>query len=217
MIPHEEYSIVGTTDTPYSGSPDSVYATAEDIRYLISEVERVFETTLSGDDIYATFVGLRPLANTDQSTPGAISRDHQIVTHSSRLLSIVGGKYTTFRSMSEHMAKAVMERLGKPMRDSTVTIKLPMNKYPTNESRLADIPGSVRYAVQHEFARHVMDYMRRRTHAFFRKGNGLDIVDAVARELGEVLNWSQTQIAAESDHYREVVEAMHLEIRAAVK
>jgi glycerol-3-phosphate dehydrogenase len=212
VIPHGDYSIVGTTDTPYSGSPDSVTATAPDIQYLMNEVERVFDLKLTRSDIYATFAGLRPLANSVQDTPAAISRDHELIRHSESFFSIIGGKYTTFRSMSEDAAKAIMKRLSLPFLNSTRTLPLGPGPFLNHEDRLTRLSESVRHSIANEFACHISDYLRRRTDAFFRKGNGLEIVDEVAAIFAEVLQWTPEQTAAETEAYRNQVATMHAEI-----
>ena len=204
VIPHGGYSIGGTTDTPYSGDPNSVRAGADDIRYLVSEIERVFNIKIVPSDIYATFAGLRPLVNSTQDNPAAMSRDHHLIRHTDTFFSIIGGKYTTFRSMSEDVARAVMHSLGVPFSKSTRELKLPQGPSPT-----------VEYCIDYEFARHVTDYLRRRTDAFFRQGNGLDILESVARIFGEKLGWTEGQVAEEMKSYRDQVQLMHTEIEQA--
>ena len=204
VIPHGNYSIVGTTDTPYSGDPDWVRADTDDIRYLITEIERVFNINIVPSDIYATFSGLRPLVNSPQDNPAKMSRDHHLIRHTDTFFSIIGGKYTTFRSMSEDVAKAVMHSLGIPFSKSTKNLKLPQGSEPT-----------VRYCIKHEFARHIGDYLRRRTDSFFKEGNGLDRVADVAREFADVLGWTDAQVTDEIESYRDQVQLMHTEIERA--
>jgi glycerol-3-phosphate dehydrogenase len=201
VIPHGDYSIVGTTDTPYSRDPNSVRAGADNIRYLVSEIERVFNIKIVPSDIYATFAGLRPLVNSTQDNPAAMSRDHHLIRHTDHFFSIIGGKYTTFRSMSEDVARAVMHSLGVPFLKSTRELALPQGPLPT-----------VEYCIDYEFARHVTDYLRRRTDAFFRQGNGLDILESVARKFGDKLGWTEAQVANEIQEYRDDVQRMHTEI-----
>lgn len=98
-------ALIGTTDTPYDGKPESVTADREEIDYLINSVNAVFKEKLRHSDIIETFSGIRPLFDDDKDDPASVTRDYLFdldETSGAPLLNIFGGKITTFRKLSEH-------------------------------------------------------------------------------------------------------------------
>ncbi|MGH7899562.1 MAG: glycerol-3-phosphate dehydrogenase/oxidase [Candidatus Binatia bacterium] len=102
VIPWEEHTIVGTTDTDYRGTPDAVAAEEEDVAYLLETVNFYFpDAKLRASDVVSTFAGLRPLiAGTESETPSEVSREEEIFESDSGLLSLGGGKLTTYRRVA---------------------------------------------------------------------------------------------------------------------
>jgi glycerol-3-phosphate dehydrogenase len=113
VIPWEEHSIVGTTDTDFRGTPDSVAADDEDVAYLLETVNFYFpEARLRGGDVVATFAGLRPLiAGTQSEAPSEVSREEEIFESASGLMSLGGGKLTTFRRIAVKVVNRVARDL----------------------------------------------------------------------------------------------------------
>jgi glycerol-3-phosphate dehydrogenase len=101
VIPWMGNSLIGTTDTDYIASPDSVKVEPEDIEYLERESRRVFPgLDFSKEKILSTFAGLRPLIRKGGS-PRKVSRKHLFYTSQSGVIFVVGGKYTTYRKVAE--------------------------------------------------------------------------------------------------------------------
>jgi glycerol-3-phosphate dehydrogenase len=102
-IPYNNTTIIGTTDEPYSGDPDDVRVTMTEKQYILKAINNFCIQNISSDNIIGEYAGLRPLAK-DVTKHG--SRDTSI--HSSgRIISMVGGKFTTHRAMSEELIKIV--------------------------------------------------------------------------------------------------------------
>ncbi len=104
-IPWGDRTYVGTTDTDYEGDPALVAATAEDVDYLIDASNHYFpDHMLARDDVIATWAGLRPLIAPPSAAgdlaESAVSREHQLVVGQDGLITIAGGKLTTFRRMA---------------------------------------------------------------------------------------------------------------------
>ncbi len=110
IIPWMGHSLIGTTDTDYSGSPDRVEATDEDINYLLQEARRIFpaHSFLKGD-IVTTFAGLRPLVY-QKGLPSRVSRKHVFERSYSGVLYVLGGKYTTYRKIAEECLTLLLNR-----------------------------------------------------------------------------------------------------------
>lgn len=131
VLPWGEHSYIGTTDTDFTGDPATVAADAEDIRYLLRSANSMFpHAHLGPEDVIATWAALRPLVATDPSLPpGAVSREHVILTGSHGLLTITGGKLTTYRLMAEEVVNtavvALFPRGSRPGPAATATEPLP--------------------------------------------------------------------------------------------
>ncbi len=126
-IPWGRFSLIGTTDVDHPGSPDAVEATAEDIAYLLEETARhLQQPALSPDRVIASFAGLRPLVAAPAAATSRISREHRIFESASGLISIGGGKYTTYRAVAEEASALICERLGaQRLASRTATTPLP--------------------------------------------------------------------------------------------
>ena len=102
----DDLALIGTTDIPYRGAPEDVAADADEIAYLIGAVNRYFRPQLAPEDVIDTFSGVRPLYDDNAENPSAVTRDYvfevDAVDGSAPLLSVFGGKITTFRKLSEH-------------------------------------------------------------------------------------------------------------------
>jgi glycerol-3-phosphate dehydrogenase len=112
-IPWDDHVLVGTTDTDYGADPGAVAADADDVRYLLAAVNHYFPAAALGErDVIGAYAGLRPLvAPADSSTPSETSREEAIFESASGLLSLGGGKLTTYRRVAERMVDRVVERL----------------------------------------------------------------------------------------------------------
>lgn len=115
VIPWKGFTLVGTTETLYSGSPDQVDVEAADRAYLLEAYNYYFpEYHRQETDIISEFAGLRPLLYTDGAKdPGKVSRDFALLESTSGLLSLVGGKYTTHRYVAEHVVDTIVAKLGR--------------------------------------------------------------------------------------------------------
>lgn len=111
VIPWGPLALIGTTDTPYTGDPADARAHTEDIAYVLDSINGILKTRLRPEEILATFAGVRPLLAQDKAFASDISRWHRISESSSGLISIGGGKLTTFRLMARAVVDRVMRRL----------------------------------------------------------------------------------------------------------
>jgi glycerol-3-phosphate dehydrogenase len=113
VIPWLGKTLLGTTDTFAKESPDSLTVTPEDTRYLLTGFNHYFDPSLRPEDIRGSFAGLRPLLRSGRGTPSARSREFRMFTGPSGLLSVAGGKYTTYRKMAEVITTKVLRCLGR--------------------------------------------------------------------------------------------------------
>ncbi|MEN5017221.1 glycerol-3-phosphate dehydrogenase [Erwinia sp. Eh17-17] len=109
----DEFSIIGTTDVEYKGDPHNVKIDDNEIDYLLTVFNAHFKKDISRNDIVWTYSGVRPLCDDESDSPQAITRDYTLDVHDDAgqtpLLSVFGGKLTTYRKLAEH----AMEKLSK--------------------------------------------------------------------------------------------------------
>ncbi len=131
VIPYEyEFSLIGTTDIPYPGDPGEVTISSEEIQYLCENASRYFRTTLDPKDVVRSYSGVRPLYDDHAANASAVTRDYVLDMEGKGeippLLSIFGGKITTYRRLAEHALALLQPALGHPKGHSwTATEPLP--------------------------------------------------------------------------------------------
>jgi glycerol-3-phosphate dehydrogenase len=112
VIPWQGRTVIGTTDTDYAGSLDDPRAEADEVDRVVQSAARAFpDARLSTEDVISTFAGLRPLIAADGQSTKELSRKEEIFEDNSGLITITGGKLTTWRRMSERVADLVGRRL----------------------------------------------------------------------------------------------------------
>lgn len=131
IYPMGDRVLVGTTDIRADMAEDAVCTDGE-ITYFFDLIKHVFpDITITRENIVYSFAGVRPLPRDDAENPGFVSRDYRIERNEQVIsgtnvpvLSLVGGKWTTFRALSEHMSDDVLAILGRNRNVSTA--KLPI-------------------------------------------------------------------------------------------
>ncbi|MBA3804904.1 MAG: glycerol-3-phosphate dehydrogenase [Acidobacteria bacterium] len=129
IIPWNGMYLIGTTDFQYDGDLDKVEADEREIDYLIRETNRVIPSAgLARASVLYTYSGVRPLAYEKGRTGGSITRRHFVHDHADTLkgfLSVIGGKLTTYRNLSEQAVDMVFKKLGRAS-PPCVTGKIPL-------------------------------------------------------------------------------------------
>ena len=114
VIPWKEFWIVGTTDTQWTGSKEQPLANREDIDYIIEQANQVLLHPLKHSDVISVYAGIRPLvAPMEASSTTKISREHVVDHPLEGLISVAGGKYTTYRIMARDAIDAAASDLLK--------------------------------------------------------------------------------------------------------
>ena len=116
IIPWQEYYLIGTTDIPYEGNLDALKADDSEINYLISETNKILSSKeITRGDVLFSYSGIRPLPYSPNVNAGNISRKHIIFDHKeegiNNLISIIGGKLTTYRNLSEEVVDLIIKKL----------------------------------------------------------------------------------------------------------
>jgi glycerol-3-phosphate dehydrogenase len=127
VIPWRQFSMVGTTDTDFDGDPDRLWATREEVEYLLGAVRPALpDPRVTLDEVLYTYAGVRPLAFEEGASASRVSRDHKVVVEGDggRFLSITGTKLTCFRSLAEEVGDRVMRALGRRVPSRTAELTL---------------------------------------------------------------------------------------------
>ncbi len=124
-----EFSLIGTTDVPYDGAPQDVQISPEETAYLIKVVNRYLEKPIAEADIVWSYAGVRPLYDDASANPSAVTRDYTFDLNApagqAPLLSIFGGKITTYRKLAEHAVQKLAPHLGAGGQSWTADEPLP--------------------------------------------------------------------------------------------
>jgi len=218
VLPWGAHSLIGTTDVDDAVPPERIAASEEDIRYLLEEAARaVPELAARGRPVRA-FAGLRSLAQGSAILPWANSRELRIVEEGT-MLTLIGGKYTTHRSLAERVVDRVVLVTGaKAGRCTTAESPLPGRMEPIAKLG-ARFPGrlgpgdsleiteaEVVHGVLVERARHLGDVLARRSRLWL-DGEAMRLAaGTVSRWMAPHLGWSEEVRGREVDHVTQALD-----------
>ena len=177
---NDDLTLVGTTDVDHSGTADDVQISKEEADYLKSIVHRLFPH-YRGEPV-ASYSSLRPLIAQTGRSATSTSREHRIWT-TGRTLHISGGKYTTYRAMSEELVDMILPSV------RCRTAEVPLNIPPPVHQ--------VRKAVEREYARHLPDLLHVSTYWGYERRPDAEWLTPLAREMGSLLDWDEGRIESE--------------------
>ena len=197
-VPWLGKTILGTTDTPRRDVVREPLAFREEVDFILTESARYLTQAPSRADIKSIWVGLRPLvksANADGDSTKGLSREHTILVSKSGLVTVTGGKWTTYRAMAEDVLDKCFAAQLLPQRSGGITNNLKLVGALASTHSISDVPGihlygseagvvtamqgadnelggglteaMVRYAARVEYARSVEDVLARRSRLLF--------------------------------------------------
>lgn len=205
VVPYGDIVWLGTTDTFYPRPVERPEITREDVDYLLDAANRAWpEARIVAGDVTGAWAGVRPLLSQEGKNPSEISRKDEVLIEPNGLLSIAGGKLTTYRQMAERVVDAVLERLearGKPCRTAQVPLVEDEEPVPMVRTRIG--PSDIDYAINSESALSITDVLERRARAnLFAADNGMSAIEDVATALRSRLGWSDEKAETEMQAYR---------------
>lgn len=221
-IPWHGHVVVGTTDTPVAQSTCEPEALDTEIRFILETLNGYAKTDIKRQDVRSVFAGLRPLVlpqNEIKSTK-ELSRDHKILVSASELITIIGGKWTTYRKMAEEtIDTAIKTGVLSPKKCLTKSLRIHGSTNDNDDVRLANYgsdsmgilkswkktphlqkqlhkkfqatEAEVVWAVQNEMARTVEDVLARRLRFLFLDAQAaIEAAPRVAQLMRETLGQS---------------------------
>ena len=237
VIPWQDHTLVGTTDTDYAGSPDEVSADSADVDYLLESVNHYFpEAEVAERDVISTFAGLRPLvAGIPGEAPSVLSREEALFESASGLVSIGGGKLTTYRRIAvkvvDRVAARLRQRFGVAARavSGTAIEPLPGVSRATKlrdlvvadpslgealDPSLDTLKGEAKLAVDDELALRVEDVLRRRTKVALKAPDrGAAVATVTAELMSPSLGWTPAVAEEKANDYVEQVRSPNVDRR----
>lgn len=196
IIPWNGNYLIGTTDVRFEDDPDEVRSESWEIDYLLAETNRAFpDAGVTRDRILFTYSGVRPLPWTRNEDEQSITRRHFIRQHPrmKNLLSIVGGKLTTYRSLAEECVDLIFQKLERRSPPCCTAKEVLPNAVNFR---------SVAYSFEHEMAKTLADSFLRRTMRGLNGDLGLGDLEAAVRSMG----WSDARAKWEVENYKCEIE-----------
>lgn len=127
VIPWRDFSLVGTTDTDFDGDPDRLWASRDEVAYLLDTVAQALpDRRVAPESVAYTYAGVRPLSFAEGRSASKVSREHKVIAEGpdGRFLSVTGTKLTCFRSLAEEIGDRVMRALGRRAPSPTARLRL---------------------------------------------------------------------------------------------
>ena len=189
-----DLSLVGTTDVDHTGGPDHVRITPQEIRYLLGILQRLYPSSKDLSPV-AAFSSLRPLVRDQSASPTKASRGHRIWNAADGVLHVSGGKYTTYRAMSEEAVDKIADEIAPQLMQIHETATTPLNIAP---QRL-DEHARIAQAVEQEMAQRLPDLMLISTQWGYEARWTADKLQPYAAQVGSLLGWDAARIREEID------------------
>jgi glycerol-3-phosphate dehydrogenase len=224
MIPWHGRALIGTTDTPQGHASAEPEALDAEIDYVLEHAGRYLERQPAKGDILSVFAGLRPLVRGSAQRTASLSRDHHIEVSASGLVTVAGGKWTTYRRMAEdavNQAESVgglparpcateglrlhgAESAGTPWGEFGATLEEAAHyesRYPGMlHPRLPYSTAMAAYVIDNEMPARLEDVLSRRLRALLLDARAAvhaapEVADLMARLQGRSPAWAQEQVA----------------------
>ncbi len=190
----DNLSLVGTTDVDHDSSPDDVRISRAEIDYLLGVVKRLFPAA-GNLRPFAAYSALRPLLREEASSATRTSREHRIWNSAEGILHVAGGKYTTYRAMSEQAADLAAREIAPELAPLHLTAEA---AFPIEDAP-HDSDERIRTAVERDMARHLGDLMFVSTYWGYEQQWTRERLEPYARSMGSVLGWDEPRVRAEID------------------
>jgi len=158
IMPHENATILGTTDDDYYGDPDDLRVSEDEVDYLIQGAAR-YLPDITKARVVRAWAGIRPTLFAWGKNEDALSRDHKVFDHEKiegvkGIVSIAGGKLASYRLMSEEAADLIAAKLGSSAKCQTHLLPLPGGEKEVSEKEFSEKYGVPQYAVHRMVYRH---------------------------------------------------------------
>jgi glycerol-3-phosphate dehydrogenase len=217
IIPWQGVTVLGTTDVACDSVPVDPLVPHEDVQQILDTASGYLQQPLTHADIQSAYVGYRPLVaddDEDKDNTAGLSREHEVRVSRSGLVSVLGGKWTTYRRMAEDALDTAIKRRVLPANGACRTADFKLATQPLLDGiwqRMPDASDSnawqaiVRTAVNDEWAYTVEDVLARRTRLLFRNvAQARAAAPGVAAHMATALSWDTARTHAELARFEAV-------------
>ncbi|MCY4781288.1 glycerol-3-phosphate dehydrogenase/oxidase [Sphingobacterium sp. UT-1RO-CII-1] len=238
-VPWHDKVLLGTTDTPLDEHQIEPRPLEDEINFILNTAQNYLTIAPTKKDILSIFAGLRPLAaptDGDKNSTKEISRDHKLIVNKSQLITITGGKWTTYRKMGEETVDRAIKTAKLPLQNCKTT-KLPIHgsttvkrsghwqMYGSDYAPLQELinsrsdyakkvhenydfrVGEIVWACRYEMALHIEDFLARRVRLLLLDAKAsLETAPYVAQIMASELGKDQYWIDQEIDSYKNLVK-----------
>ncbi len=209
-VPWHNKIVLGTTDTPVATISEEPVPLQEEIEFILKHIGRYLSKDPKLSDVKSMFAGLRPLVKGKAKKTAALSRDHLISIGNSGLITITGGKWTTYRKMAEDVVDISMKTFDLPDKPCvTKELKLNGHDKPVTPAEITslnneELKAIVTKSVQEEMCMTVEDFLSRRTRQLLLNANdAIKAAPLVAKLMASAMNkdehWMKEQINTFND------------------
>lgn len=194
-VPWHNKIVLGTTDTPVSHPSLEPIPQQQEIDFILNHIGRYLSRDPQISDVKSMFAGLRPLVKGKAKKTAALSRDHSIDIADSGLISIIGGKWTTYRKMAEDVMAVTIEKNNLPKKPCiTRDLKLDVLE-PQPAMPLPLQADNIRRSINQEMCQTVEDFLSRRSRLLLLDAQAaIDAAPAVARIMAEEMKKDEAWI-----------------------
>ncbi|MDB4300890.1 glycerol-3-phosphate dehydrogenase/oxidase [Flavobacteriaceae bacterium] len=240
-VPWNDYVVLGTTDTPINETLEEPIALDSEIEFILKNAGAYMTKKPTRKDVKSVFAGLRPLAASEKNKESTkeISRHHKIIVSTSGLISVLGGKWTTYRKIAEDTVNTLQAVGGLPERQcNTKTLPIfgyethsdwndPMHYYGTESKKIIAInakkalvslsekffitENQIIWAIQEEMAINLEDVLARRTRCLFLDAFETEkIAPKVASIIAKTLGHDNAWIKNELKQFNNLIKKYQL-------
>lgn len=199
VVPWHDHAIIGTTDSPRSDQPFEPRPSASDLDFILRTAARYLATPPQPSDVLSTWAGLRPLVRRGAtSRTASLSREHTIDFDAQGMITVTGGKWTTYRYMAEQVLDLAATH-GQIRAAKCVTAELRVHGADAEDAAEKATCGDVAYAARAEMARTVEDVLARRSRLLFLNAAAAvaaapKVAQQLSAELDRPPGWAQAQV-----------------------
>jgi glycerol-3-phosphate dehydrogenase len=217
IIPWQGVTVLGTTDVACDSVPIDPVVPPEDVQQILDTAAVYLQQPLTKADIQSAYVGYRPLVaddDEDKHNTAGLSREHEVRVSRSGLVSVLGGKWTTYRRMAEDALDTAIKRKVLPAKGACRTADFKLQTQALLDGIWQRMPDAsdttawqniVHTAVHDEWARTVEDVLARRTRLLFRNVTAArKAAPVVAQFMAAELRWDAARVSAELAAFEKV-------------
>jgi glycerol-3-phosphate dehydrogenase len=220
VIPWMGKQIIGTTDSKVNKIEDDPEALEEEINFLLHNFNKICKDKINKKDIQSIYTGLRPLVNINKNNTSFVSREHTILINKSKMITIVGGKWTTYRKMAEEVTNLIFKMNKNYNREICKTKNLSLNTNAIKKNLILNLlkkdnslsekihekytfrKVDVLYSIKYEMATNIIDVLARRNRLLFLDvKSSIESAPIVANIFAKYLNKDSTWIKNEITNF----------------